>query len=149
VTQSVIARVAALKTTPTPELKELWKQLFDAKPPPYNRRFLESRLAYRIQELAYGGLKRETVARLEAIARAVEADEPEKIKGRRVMDRPIAGTRLIRQWRGVEYVVTVRDDGYEYQGRMYKGLSPIANAITGSRWNGLIFFGLKNQRKKP
>ena len=60
--------------------------------------------------------------------------------------RPIAGTRLVREWQGVEHTVTVRDDGYEWQGKPYKTLSPIANAITGSRWNGWVFFGLKNQR---
>ncbi len=55
-TDMVLTRVAALKTTPTPGLKKKWRELFDTEPPPYNRRFLESRLAYRIQELAYGGL---------------------------------------------------------------------------------------------
>ena len=63
---TVLARVAALKATPTTKLKEQWQALFDTPPPRYNRRFLESRLAYRIQELAYGGLKPETVRRLEA-----------------------------------------------------------------------------------
>ena len=62
----VLARLAALKTTPTPDLKRQWRDLFETEPPPYNRRFLESRLAYRIQELAYGGLRPETIARLEA-----------------------------------------------------------------------------------
>ena len=57
---------------PTPDLKQQWRDLFDSEPPSYNRRFLESRLAYRIQELAYGGLKPETVKRLEALARGVE-----------------------------------------------------------------------------
>jgi hypothetical protein len=55
------ARLAALKTTPTPDLKQQWRELFDSEPPPFNRRYLESRLAYRIQELVYGGLKPETV----------------------------------------------------------------------------------------
>jgi Protein of unknown function (DUF2924) len=63
-----------------------------------------------------------------------------------VKDRPITGTRLIREWQGVEHCVTVLDDGFEYQGRHYRSLSAIARAITGTRWNGLIFFGLKNQR---
>ena len=67
-TGSIIARVAALKTATTPDLKALWRELFDTEPPLYNRRFLESRLAYRIQELAYGGLKPETIERLEALA---------------------------------------------------------------------------------
>jgi Protein of unknown function (DUF2924) len=59
---------------------------------------------------------------------------------------PIAGTRLIREWQGIEHCVTVRGDDFEYQGRSYKSLSAIAREITGVRWNGLIFFGLKNNR---
>ena len=66
-TESVMARVASLPTTTTPELKQMWRDLFHQEPPPFNRRFLETRLAYRIQELAYGGLKRETQKRLELL----------------------------------------------------------------------------------
>jgi Protein of unknown function (DUF2924) len=144
-TDAVLAKLAALKTKPTPKLKEQWRELFDSEPPPYNRRFLESRLAYRIQELAYGGLKPETVERLRAIAEDLEAGAP---SGRRrpAKDRPVAGTRLIREWQGIEHCVTVRDNDYEYQGRPYKSLSAIARAITGTRWNGLVFFGIKSQR---
>jgi hypothetical protein len=141
-TDSVLARVAALKTTPTPELKSMWRDLFETEPPLYNRRFLESRLAYRIQELAYGGLKPETIKRLETIA---EDLDPAR-RRRPVKDRPISGTRLIREWQGVEHCVTVRDEDFEYQGRPYKSLSAVARAITGTRWNGLTFFGVKNQR---
>ena len=90
-------------------------------------------------------MKPETVKRLEALARQYGETNP--IKRRMRTDyRPIAGTRLVREWQGVEHTVTVRDDGYEWQGKPYKTLSPIANAITGSRWNGWVFFGLKNQR---
>ena len=56
------------------------------------------------------------------------------------------GTRLIREWQGVEHVVTVTADGFEWKGRPYKSLSAIARAITGTRWNGWVFFGLKNHR---
>ena len=144
-TDSVLTRVAALKTTPTPELKKQWQLLFETPPPPYNRRFLESRLAYRIQELHYGGLKPETIARLEALGEQLDGGN---ITVRRIRgdDRPIAGTRLIREYQGVEQTVTVLQDGYEYQGRPYKSLSAIARAITGTRWNGWTFFGLKNRR---
>ena len=69
-TDSIPARLAALKTTPTPELKKQWGDLFDSEPPAFNRRYLESRLAYRIQELAYGGLKPETIKRLERLGEA-------------------------------------------------------------------------------
>src|SRR5689334_24531019 len=118
-TDTVLARLAALKTMPTPDLKRQWRDLFESEPPPYNRRFLESRLAYRIQELAYGGLKRETVERLEALAEQLDGGSPGKRK-LRADPRPLSGTRLIREWQGVEHCVTVRDDGYEYQGRRYK-----------------------------
>lgn len=145
VTDSVLARVAALKATPTPELKGQWRKLFDTEPPPYNRRFLESRLAYRIQELAYGGLKPQTIARLEALGEQLDGGN---ITLRRIRgdDKPIAGTRLIREWRGIQHSVTVLNDGYEWQGRPYQSLSAIARAITGTRWNGWVFFGLKNRR---
>jgi hypothetical protein len=142
---TVLARLAALKTTPTAELKAMWRQLFDTQPPPYNRRFLESRLAYRIQELAYGGLKPETIERLRALAEDHDGRDPGR-RRRAIHDRPIAGTRLIREWQGVEHCVTVRNDDFEYQGRPYKSLSAVARAITRTRWNGPVFFGLKNQR---
>lgn len=142
-TDTVLARVAALKETPTPQLKTMWRELFDSEPPPYNRRFLESRLAYRIQELAYGGLRPETIERLDALADEVDGRNP-VMRRIRHDDRPIAGTRLLREWQGVEHCVVVRDSGYEYQGRPYKSLSAIARAITGTRWNGWIFFGLNN-----
>ena len=131
-TDHIPARLAALKTTPTPDLKAQWRDLFDSEPPPFNRRYLESRLAYRIQELAYGGLKPETVKRLEDLGEELEAEAAPSRK-RRQEGKPIAGTRLIREWRGVEHLVTVTRDGYEWQGRPYKSLSAIARAITGTR----------------
>jgi hypothetical protein len=144
-TDTVLARVAALKTTPTPGLKQQWRELFGKEPPPYNRRFLESRLAYRIQELAYGGLKMETVERLVALGEQLDGGNV-TVRRARVDDRPIAGTRLIREWQRIEHCVTVLQDGYEYSGRPYKSLSAVARAITGTRWNGWVFFGLKSWR---
>ena len=143
---TVLARIAALKTTPTAKLKEQWTALFHTLPPPYNRRFLESRLAYRIQELAYGGLKPETVRRLEQLGEQLDGGNI-AVRRLRGSDIPIAGTRLIREYQGVEHTVTVMADGYEWQGRPYKSLSAIARVITGTRWNGLLFFGLKNRRR--
>lgn len=108
----------------------MWRDLFGADAPPYNRRFLESRLAYRIQELAYGGLKPEAIKRLEALGDQLDGGNI-TLRRIRTDQKPIAGTRLVREWQGVEHVVTVHDDGYEYQGRPYKSLSAIARAITG------------------
>jgi DNA invertase Pin-like site-specific DNA recombinase len=88
------ARLAALKTTPTPDLKQQWRDLFDSEPPPFNRRYLESRLAYRIQELAYGGLKPETIRRLERLGEELDGGDKKKRGMRADRDRPITGTRL-------------------------------------------------------
>ena len=60
-----------------------------------------------------------------------------------MINGPVVGTQLIREWRGVEHKVTVLVDGFEWEGRRYKSLSAVARAITGTRWNGLTFFGVK------
>ena len=111
-----------------------------------HRRYLESRLAYRVQELAYGGLKPETVKYLEDLGEELYGKKGKATRRHDDANRPIAGTRLIREWQGVEHTVTVRDHDFEYMGRPYKSLSAVARAITGTRWNGWTFFGLKNQR---
>ena len=145
-TDPILTRLTALKTTPTTKLKEQWRQLFEGEPPAFNRRYLESRLAYRIQELAYGGLKPETVRRLEKLGEELDGGRVD-VRKRPANDRPVSGTRLIRDYQGVEHCVTVRDNDFEYQGRPYKSLSAIARAITGTQWNGLAFFGLKSGRR--
>jgi hypothetical protein len=142
---SVLAQLAALSEKTLPELKQLWRDLYDREPPSGNKPFLIKRLAYRIQELAYGGLS----ARAEAKLNVLIEEENRRVKGLpslRKGDRPIAGTRLIRQWQGVEHCVTVLDDGFEYEGARYRSLSAIARAITGTRWNGPLFWGLRTQR---
>lgn len=144
-TDSVLPQLAALPGKSTPELKQLWRELYDREPPPYSKPFLVKRLAYRIQELAHGGLSARAEAKL---AERIE-EEDLRAKGKqpvRRSDRPIAGTRLIREWQGVEHTATVLDDGFEYQGRRYQSLSAIARAITGTRWSGPLFWGLRNHR---
>jgi hypothetical protein len=90
----------------------------------------------------YGGLKKETIERLEALGEQLDGG---KIEMRRKCadDHPISGTQLVREYQGVEHCVTVRDADFEYQGRPYKSLSAVARAITGTRWNGLVFFGVR------
>jgi hypothetical protein len=146
VTAGVLAQLAALKGAPAPVLKARWRELFGAEPPPYNRSFLERRLAYRIQELAYGGLKRDTTERLRALAKQEQRVSKGPRRPTSATNRPIVGTRLVRQWKGVEHHVTVLADGFEYLGQPYRSLSVVAREITGTRWNGWVFFGLKNQR---
>lgn len=146
--ESVLQQIAELKTLTIVELKAKWRTLFGTEPPPYNRRFLESRLTYRIQELIYGGLKPETIRRLEQLGEDLDGGRKD-VRKRSASLLPIAGTRLLREWQGVEHTVTVTDKGFDYMGAPYTSLSAIARRITGTRWNGWTFFGLKNQRSKP
>ena len=127
----MLAQLAALKAMSVKELKAKWQRLFGAAAPNNSRPFLELRLGYRIRELAYGGLSQSTIRILDALA-----DEScgNAVKKPVLIDprKPIAGTKLIREWAGVEHAVTVERDGFEYQGRRYKSLSAIARAITGT-----------------
>ncbi|MBF0604541.1 MAG: DUF2924 domain-containing protein [Nitrospirae bacterium] len=138
----VLKRVAALPGISTADLKGMWKELCLSEPPPYNRAFLVKRLAYRIQELAHSGLAEKTEKRLERLASGKDAPTERK---RHPGERLLPGTRLVREWKGVEHCCTVLENGFEYQGRRFGSLSAVANFITGTRWNGLVFFGLKKQ----
>ncbi len=138
----VLPRLAALQTAPIADLKQQWRELFGKEPPPFSRSYITSRLAYRIQELAYGGLRLETRARLEALGEQLDGGNL-VLRRIRADSRPLPGTRLIREHDGVQHVVTVRADDFEYEGRPYRSLSAIARHITGTRWNGWTFFGLR------
>ncbi|MBR0719860.1 DUF2924 domain-containing protein [Bradyrhizobium liaoningense] len=121
---NILSQLAALKGAPAHILKARWRELFDTDPPAYNRRFLESRLAYRIQELAYGGLSRQTTERLKAMAKQY-ADQKQADRKARPFLRPVAGTKLIREWEGVEHCVTVRLEDFEYLGRRFRILTVV------------------------
>lgn len=146
---TVLKQLAELGDMPYPALKERWRSLYGTQPPAYKREHMIRRLAYRIQELAYGGLADQTKAQLERIA---EEDEARR-QGAKAQRRkpkgthPLAGTRLIREWNGQRHEVTAVEGGYEYNGRRYKSLSAIAKAITGAHWSGPQFFGLRTARK--
>ena len=142
-TGTTLTQLAALPATATEDLKQLWRRLYERDPPPYNRSYLEKRLAYRIQELAHGGLSDETRARLDALADGEERRAAMAARQKRRAEAPLAGTKLLRGWQGVEHTVTcLGGGGFEWQGRRYKSLSAVARAITGTQWNGWLFFGL-------
>lgn len=138
----ILAQVAELRTLSANDLKARWKRLFGTQPGPYNRRALEDRLAYRIQELALGGLKPSTLKRLDALGESLDGGD-RKVRRARADVIPVPGTRLVREWKGLEHTVTVTQHGFDYQGQPYQSLSPIAKRITGTSWSGLVFFGLK------
>ena len=148
---SLLARIAALREMPKEDLKEQWRILFGKEPPAYNRPFMVKRLIYRLQELEFGGIKSETREYMnqllnEAGLNALAGRKTTKKKRRRNAAELIAGTLLVREWRGRNYEVKVLADGFEYDGRKYRSLSGIAKDITGTSWNGLTFFGLSTPK---
>jgi hypothetical protein len=147
VDRTVLARLSALKNMSVKDLKAEWQSLYGEPAPNNSRIFLEIRLGYRIQELTYGGLDRETRRMLDLLADEVEglARRKNQIADPR---NPVAGTKLVREWNGVEHTVTVLTDGFEWQGRKYKSLSGIAREITGTRWNGYRYFGLRERKQE-
>jgi hypothetical protein len=140
--EPILARLAALKAMSVNELKAEWQALFDAPAPNNSRTFLEGRLAYRIQELTYGGPDKQTRRLLDLLADEVEGTLTRKAQ---IADprNPVVGTKLIREWNGVAHTVTVLREGFDWEGRRYKSLSAVARAVTGTRWNGYRFFGLR------
>ena len=130
---AVRRQLLSLSTLTREELTEKWKDLFGRTPPNYGTLFMRKRLAWRIQELFYGGIP-------EASQRVLHGDgDPLKPKTGRSM-RP--GTILVRMWHGARHEVTIRQNGFEYQGQLYRSLSAVAKKITGAHWNGKRFFQL-------
>jgi hypothetical protein len=141
---SIAQRLAALPQLSKTALYDLWKQLFNASPSPKLRRDLMIPiLAFRLQEQAFGSLSARTRDRLRNLSRAFETDPDSTIASAPQL-RP--GTRLVRQWRDQVHLVNVGANFYEYQGARYQSLSEIARLITGTRWSGPLFFGIKNEQ---
>jgi hypothetical protein len=145
--QKLASQPDQLRQLNAEELREQWQTLFGADPPPKLRSsLLAQAIAYRLQEKALGGLKPATLRLLERIAddatvRRQVSTTPEKI-------RVSTGTVLIREWHGTQHQVSVLKDGFLYRAKRFRSLSRIARAITGSRWSGPLFFGLKSSGKE-
>ena len=140
------AQLDRLPNLKTGELRVRWGQSFGTTPHPKLRRELLIRiLAYRLQESALGGLKPSTARRLRAITDEMrEGKRFARIQS--IGARP--GTRMVRQWQGKLYEVVTIENGFIYDGQKYRSLSEIARTITGTRWSGPAFFGLKNRKAK-
>jgi len=137
-------RLVDLPALTKPALYDLWKQLFNSGPPPKLRRNLMIPiLAHRIQEQTFGSLSVRARGRLRQLSQAFERDSTSTIPSQ---PKVKPGTRLVRQWRDQVHLVNVENNGYEYQGARYQSLSEIARLITGTRWSGPLFFGIKNEQ---
>lgn len=141
---SIAAQIASLRDMPTDALKKKWRELYNSEPPPFNRVYLESRIAYRLQELTYGGLSKGTQRRITELREEIFESKPRQAK---TPERPPTGAILVREYQGVEHRVRVLQDGFEYGGRKFRSLSGVATHIAGgTRWNGWEFFGLRRRK---
>lgn len=144
-TESIVRQIARLQKLPIDALRERWRDLFGNEPPAYCRALLVRRLGYRLQELALGGLDPQDHKRIRSAVVDGKFAEEEPLKKDRPREKgmPVIGTRLVREWNGDRYEVTVVYDGFEFQGKTYRSLTAITKAITGTHWNGPAFFGLR------
>lgn len=134
-------KIAALPTLDKAQLVVLWAENFSKDPPPTLRKeLMVPLLAYRMQERELGGLSHTARRRLREIAASLNADGPSQ---ERSDSSPQTGARLIRLWKGKTHEVIATGSGYEYQGQTYSSLSKIAREITGTRWSGPLFFGVR------
>lgn len=155
--KSIVSEINAFRQMSVGELREKWRELYGCASRSRNRDFLWRRLAWRIQELALGGLPGATRERLAELGAApferaqiprgfVESLAPVN-SPRRDPRLPKPGSTILRRYKGIDIRVRVLDDGFEYDGRHFETLTEIARAVTGSAWNGYLFFGLTKRNR--
>jgi DNA invertase Pin-like site-specific DNA recombinase len=133
---AVTDRLARLETLDLSAMRQEWRRLYRAEPPRLSRDLMMRALAYRIQEIAFGGLSKATLRRLAALSAEFESD------GRiatPAQPRIKLGARLLRDWHGRTHAVVVTEEGFEFEGKLYRSLTGIAREITGAAWSGPRF----------
>ena len=141
--EDVAEQLAALADMERNDLIALWRKQFRSNPPDRIRReLLELGIAWKVQEKAFGGLKKAIASELKRLSE--DLNETGEI---RKTERPLLkpGTRLLREWGGETYEVTVLNDGFLWKDKTWTSLSAIAETITGAHWSGPRFFGLKKR----
>lgn len=136
--KTTLKQLTELQNMSMAELQDIWPQYFDGEPPKFNRINLERKIAYRIQELAFGGLTKETKEQIKRMKNDINVGIMKRNR-----DMPPPGTIITREYQGIEHRVVVLPDGFEYQNMKYTNLSKIATIITGTKWSGPVFFGLR------
>lgn len=132
---SIDNQLGTLSSMSSPELKDAWRKLTSSPVPRISPSMMRMALAWEYQARAYGGLSRETTRRLDQLAAAKTRTQP-----------AAPGTRLVREWNGKAHVVIVGEDRIiRWNDREWNSLSEVARAITGTRWSGPAFFGLKQK----
>lgn len=143
--------IDALSGLDKPELHIRWEEAFSHPPPKYMRRdILVRALTHEMQLEASGGMPAGLIRQLERAARSMRDGKASAVAGGQHRSAPGVtikpGTRLLRDWQGVTHEVIILEKGIQYRGREWPSLSAVAREITGTRWSGPLFFGLKGQK---
>ena len=135
---NIIKQIIGLQDKKKDELQTLWDKMFNHPPAISSKEHMVSKIAYRIQELAYGGIDEATQSKIRAAAREIKRPKTGKTK----KFNPMVGTKIVKEYKGQMIEVLVVNEGFSYAGEVYTSLSAIATKITGTKWNGLRFFNI-------
>ena len=146
----ILARILALKTVSLPELQNEYSALYDVKKAPSNNKtYLWQRIAYRIQELEYGSLPEEAKDKAKEMAKEYDPINNKALRNgankcgiSRDRRLPLPGTIITKNYKGADIRVKILEKGFEYNGKVYRSLTSIAKAVTGSHWNGYLFLNM-------
>src|SRR5271155_4831296 len=144
--ETLASEIASLSKLGIDELRERWKAMFGKAPSrDISRSFLTRAIAYRLQEKVFGGLKPSTRRLLEGFTDDRADGSALAAAPSRIVPR---GAVLVREWRGISHQVSVLEKGFRFRGKRYRSLSEVAREITGTRWSGPLFFGLKRSQEE-
>ena len=163
---TLLKEIEGLARMTVTQLRQKYVDAFGEETRSHNKDFLRKRIAWRLQALACGGLSERARRRAEELAndadlrvRAPRATprrstrkglqrDRQPTRPRRDPRLPPPGELLIREFKGMTIVVRVLEDGFEYEGHLYRSLSPIARKVTGTNWSGFLFFGLNGPARR-
>lgn len=152
--ETKLSEIMELKQKSLSQLREKYKELYCQNPPSSNKVFLWRKIAYRIQELTYGGLAKETQTKIQELIqkydpvnnaglRPDKSNEPmTNKKPSRDRRLPIPGTIITKEYKNKKLEVKILESGFEYNSKVYKSLSAIAKEVSGAHWNGYLFFNI-------
>ena len=138
-------KLTALATMSPAQLAAEWQRVLKSPAPAMTPDLLRRGIAYRLQEQVHGGLKPSVIRELERIGAQSDLTAPVAVAGMHIK----SGTRLVRDWGGATHHVLVDEEGFAYRDQRYSSLSEIASTITGTKWSGPRFFGLKGRGGRP
>jgi Protein of unknown function (DUF2924) len=154
--ENLLTKIMNLKDASLEDLKKKYSELFEDKPAPSNNKtYLWKKIAYKLQEIEYGGLPTDTQGKIHELIQKYDPvnnkavrpenttqDQPKKPNLRRDKRLPIPGTVITKEYKGIKLQIKILESGFEYSSKVYKTLTAIAKEVTGAHWNGYLFFNL-------